>query len=142
MKFTCTTDINASRDKVVSTFLDPDKQHHFQDGFIGKELLTGTINTVGAKSKMIYKKLELIETIQINNLPDEFQGLYEHKHMINTMNVKFIPLNNHTTRYVSEVNYTKFNGFLIKTMVKFFPGMFKKQVQKWINQFKIYVENE
>ena len=142
MKFICTTDINAPRDKVVSIFLDPEKQHHFQDGFKAKELISGTTNTVGAKSKLIFKRLELIETIQIYNLPDEFQGLYEHKHTINTMNVKFIPLSNDTTRYVSEVHYTKFNGFVIKLLVKLFPGMFKKQVQKWINQFKIYVENE
>lgn len=142
MKFTCTTDINTTRDKVVAIFLDPEKQHHFQDGFISKDLLSGTINAVGSKSKMLYKKLELIETIQINNLPDEFQGLYEHKHTTNTMNVKFIPLANESTRYISEVHYTEFNGFVIKLLVKFFPGMFKKQVQKWMNQFKVYCESE
>lgn len=142
MRFTCTTDINAPRDRVVSIFLDPKKQHFFQDGFQSKVLLSGSTNSVGAQSKLIYKRLELIETIQINNLPDEFQGLYEHKHTTNTMNVKFIPLSHDTTRYVSEVHYTQFNGFVIKLLVKLFPGMFKKQVQKWINQFKLYVENE
>ena len=99
MRFTCSTDINAPRDQVVFIFLDPEKQHFFQDGFLSKELLSGSTNSVGAQSKLIYKRLELIETIEINNLPDEFQGLYEHKHTTNTMNVKFIPLNHATTRY-------------------------------------------
>lgn len=142
MRFTCSTAINAPRDQVVSIFLDPEKQHYFQDGFKRKVLLSGSTNSVGAQSKLIYKRLELIETIQINNLPDEFQGLYEHKHTTNTMNVKFTPLSQEATRYISEVHYTQFNGFAIKFLAKFFPGMFKKQVQKWIHQFKLYVENE
>ncbi|MFD2824771.1 SRPBCC family protein [Lacinutrix iliipiscaria] len=142
MKFTCSTDINAPRDKVVSIFLNPEKQHHFQDGFISKELLSGTLNTVGAQSKMTYKKLELLETIQINKLPNEFQGLYEHKHTTNTMNVKFIPLSDEKTRYVSEIHYIKFNGFIINLMVKLFPKLFKNQVNKWMFQFKRYVESE
>ena len=104
--------------------------------------LKGSINSVGSQSKLIYKRLELIKTIQINNLPDVFQGLYVHKYTTNTMNVKFIPLNRVNTRYVSEVHYTDFKGFLTQLLAKFFPGMFKKQVQKWIHQFKLYVENE
>ncbi|MBQ0788435.1 MAG: SRPBCC family protein [Oceanihabitans sp.] len=142
MKFTCTIDINAPRDKVVSAFLDPNKQQHFQDGFIRKEFLSGKINEVDAKSKLIYKKLELIETIQLNSLPDAFKGLYEHKHTTNTMHVTFIALNPETTRYISEIDYIKLNGFLIKMMMKLFPGMFRKQVDKWMRQFKIYIENE
>lgn len=141
MKFTSTIDIQAPRDKVVEIFLDPDKQKHFQDGFISKTLLNGKQNTVGAKSKMLYKRLELMETIQVNNLPDEFQGLYEHKHTTNTMNVKFIPLNSDSTRYISEVHYTSLNGFVVKIMAKLFPSMFKKQVEKWMTQFKNYVES-
>ena len=140
MKFTCTIDINAPRDKVVSVFLDPEKQKHFQDGFIRKELLSGEINQVGTKSKLHYKRLELIETIQVNNLPDTFQGLYEHKHTTNTMHVTFTSVNAETTRYISEINYTKLNGFLIKAIMKLFPSMFKKQVEKWMIQFKNYVE--
>ena len=142
MKFTCSIDINAPRSKVVSVFLDASKQHHFQDGFIRKELLIGKINEVGTKSKLIYKKLELIETIQLNNLPDTFKGLYEHKHTTNTMHVTFTSLTPETTRYISEIDYIKLNGFIIKMMMKLFPGMFKNQVDTWMRQFKTYIENE
>jgi hypothetical protein len=140
MKFTCTIDINVPRDKVVAVFLDPTQQQYFQDGFIRKEVLSGKMHQVGTKSKLLYKKLELIETIQMNNLPEAFQGLYEHKHTTNTMHVTFIALNNETTRYVSEIEYIKLNGFMVNTLFKLFPGMFKKQVEKWMLQFKIYIE--
>lgn len=98
MKFICSIDIKASRDKVVDAFIDVDKQHLFQDGFISKKLISGSNNNVGAKSKLTYKRLVLIETVLKNNLPDEFEGLYEHKHTTNTMNVTFKQLGNNVTR--------------------------------------------
>ena len=142
MKFTCTVEINAPLDLVAQIFEDPEQQKHFQDGFLSKELLSGTPGDIGAKSRLVYKRLELIETIIENNLPHDFKALYEHKHTTNTMAVNFTVLDYQTTRYSSEIEYTKFNGFVVNVMVKLFPSLFKKQVQKWMNQFKIYVESQ
>ncbi|MEX0288264.1 MAG: hypothetical protein AB3N14_04065 [Flavobacteriaceae bacterium] len=111
-----------------------------QDGFQSKELLEGGAWEVGSKSKMNYKNLELIETILINKLPQEFIGLYEHKHMVNTMYCKFTALDDNLTQLDQEIHYTQFNGFIPKVMAKLFPGMFKRQVQKWLDQFKTVVE--
>ena len=141
MKFSCTIDIDAPIDHVVSVFKNPDNLKHFQDGFISKELLSGTEGEKGAVSKMTYEKLELQETILISNLPEEFLALYEHKHMTNTMSVSFVELSDSKTRYSSEIEYTKFNGLFIKVIAKLFPGMFKKQVYKWMEQFKSYTES-
>lgn len=58
------------------------------------------------------------------------------------MYVTFTSINAETTRYASEIDYIKLNGFIIKMMMKLFPGMFRKQVDKWMRQFKIYIENE
>ncbi len=140
MKFTCSIDINANIDRVQSVFLDSSTLQQYQDGFRSKTLISGTEGLKGAKSKMVYEKLELVETILTNNLPDEFLALYEHKHMTNTMKVILIPVENDRTRYVTEIEYTKFNGFVIKVIAKLFPSMFKKQVQKWLEQFKNYIE--
>lgn len=90
---------------------------------------------------MLYRKLELKETIITSNLPEEFKALYEHKHMTNTMKVSFESLSENQTRYTSEIEYTKFNGFIANTMAKLFPGLFKKQVYKWMKQFKEYTES-
>jgi len=142
MKFTCTTVIDAPVSKVVTLYTDPESMKESQDGFIRKENLEGPPWEVGSKSRIIYEKLELVETILISDLPAEFKALYEHKHMVNTMYCKFTALDNATTRFDQEIHYTKFIGFIPKLMARLFPGLFKKQVQKWLDKFKIFVEKE
>jgi uncharacterized membrane protein len=142
MKFKCTIDINKPVEKVVDIFLNPDSLQYTQDGFKSKELISGSLGKEGSKSKLIYEKLELIETILKNDLPDEFLGLYEHKHTTNTMKVWFEALSENSTRYHSEIEYTKFNGVIINILVKLFPSMFKKQVLKWMVKFKDYAEKQ
>ena len=112
-----------------------------QDRFISKELLVGKARETAAKSRMLYKKLELTETILINELPSEFKALYEHKHMVNTMHCSFTSTKD-ARQLDQEIHYTKFNGFVPKVMAKLFPGIFKKQLQKWLDQFKEVVERQ
>ncbi|OUR91040.1 hypothetical protein A9Q87_11220 [Flavobacteriales bacterium 34_180_T64] len=142
MKFTCSVNIKAPLNLVTQIFEDPEQQKHFQDGFISKIHISGNKGNKGAVSQLNYKKLELIETIIENNLPNEFRALYEHKHTTNTMYVKFIPIDDYNTQYFTEIEYTKFNGFIINILVTIAPSLFKKQVQKWLNQFKLYVESQ
>jgi hypothetical protein len=54
----------------------------------------------------------------------------------------FTSLGANETRYDAEIHYTKFKGFVVKVMVFLFPSFFKKQVQKWLNNFKIFVEKQ
>jgi len=49
-------------------------------------------------------------------------------------------LPNGYTRYEAEVEYTKISNFMVKIMSWLMPGMFKKQVMKWMVQFKNFVE--
>ena len=140
MKFTCTTLVNRPILVVVDHFQNPETMKHCQDGFIEIVHTDGEKGKAGSKAKLVYKKFDLLETIIKNDLPNEFIGLYEHKHMTNTMKVNFEAINDNSTKYISEIEYTQFNGFAIKTMAKLFPGMFRKQVQKWMDKFKVYVE--
>lgn len=142
MKFKCSVTINQHIDKVIEIFSNSNNLHHFQEGFKSKEHLSGIPGQKGSTAKMTYEKLELIETIIQNNLPEEFIALYEHKHMTNTMKVNFVQLEPNKTQYISEIEYTKFNGLLIKIIANLFPGMFKKQVIKWMNLFKAYAEKQ
>ena len=146
MKFKCSIDINLPREKVVELYNNPDNLGHWQDGFVEMEQLSGTSGEVGAKSKMIYevgnRQMEITETILVSNLPEEFTGRYEHIHMVNTMKNTFTALNENQTRWEADVEYTKFNGFVPKLMAFLFPGIFKKQVQKWLYQFKAFAESE
>lgn len=144
MKFSCSVDINQSLDKVVELFRDENNFKEWQDGFESIEHISGNKGEQGAKSKIIYnnrgRKMELIETIQVNKLPEEFSGLYEAKEMVNTMTSRFTSLGGNKTRYESEIEYISFHGFIPKMMAFLMPGLFKKQVQKWMDQFRDFVE--
>jgi hypothetical protein len=108
------------------------------------EHLSGERNAVGTKPRIIIEgkqRIELTETIISNNLPEEKIGLYEHIHMINTQASRFLAVDKNNTEYTSEVEYTKFIGLMITIMAKIFPGQFKKQSQKWMENFKVFVES-
>ena len=145
MKFTCSVNIHCSIEKVVDLFKDPRYLKDYQDGFIRKELISGIEGEVGSVAKMYYKngKQEMIitETILVSNLPEEFIGSYHHKHMDNTMRCNFKIIGDNHTLYISSIEYTAFRGFMPKILAFLFPGMFKKQVQKWLNNFKEFAEN-
>ena len=144
MNFTCSVEIKKPINEVVALFDNPENLSEWQDGFIRMETISGTPGEVGSKSRMLYKMgkgtMELIETILVNDLPNELKGQYEHKHMDNTMSNRFTTLPNGDTLYEAEIHYTAFKGFIVKVMKTLFPGMFKKQVQKWLNQFRDFCE--
>ena len=142
MKFTCSIDINADLNTIQAAFFNTEDMKHYQDGFQSKTLISGTDGEKGAKSKLVFNKLELIETIMANNLPEEFLALYEHKHTTNTMKASFTTLADNKIRYTAIVEYTKLNGFIINLIAKVYPSMFKKQIDNWLKQFKIHVENK
>lgn len=145
MKYTVSILINAPLEKVVALWEDPAYFHQWQDGFESITHLEGIPNTKGAKSKIVLddkRRIELIETIITNNLPIEKTALYEHIHMTNTQTSRFEAQGAHQTRYTSEVVYLQFNGLMIKLMAKLFPGKFKGQSEKWMQQFKNFVEKK
>ncbi len=145
MKFSGHIDIEKPRELVVELFQDPDNLAKWQDGFQKIEHISGEKGARGSVSMLYYvmnkRPLELKETILNNNLPDSFEAFYEHIHMDNTMRCSFIELSEKSTRYSYEFEYTRFSGFMPKMMALFFPGMFKKQGEKWISQFKKFVES-
>lgn len=146
MKYTCSVEINSPIGTVVDLWADENKFKEWQDGFVKIDHVSGEPGSIGSKSTIYLeqgkRKMELLETIHVNNLPDEKTALYEHIHMTNTQTTRFRSIDDGKTQYISEVEYTQFNGFVPKLMAKFFPGMFKKQSQKWMDQFKNFAENQ
>ena len=144
MKYICTVNINLPISKVVDLWGNELFFKNWQDGFKSIKLISGVQNSIGSKSKIVLhdkRKIELMETILSCNLPDSKVALYEHMHMTNTQTSRFISIDENTTEYISEVEYTKFNGILIKLIAKLFPNKFKAQSQKWMNQFKSFAES-
>ena len=142
MKFRCTIIIDKPINRVVELFEDQETLKHTQKGLLCIEHISGNKGEAGAKSKLVYKKFDLLETIIHNKLPDEFSASYEHNHMTNTMTSKFEVINKNETGFTTDIEYTKFNGFMINLMVKVFPSLFKKQVDKWLTKFKAFAESQ
>jgi hypothetical protein len=145
MKFTCSVEIDLPVKKVVELFDNTENLIEWQDGFINFEPISGTPGEAGSKAKMVYmirdQEMEILETIKVKNLPEEMTCVYEHIHMVNTMTTRFKEISPNKTKYEAEIEYTKFIGFVPKLMAFLMPGVFKKQTQKWLNQFKAFAES-
>lgn len=148
MRFQGSVEIRKPIDLVTRLFANPDNLRHYQDGFIRKELLSGNMGEDGAKSKLVYRmgkserQMELIETVIANQLPDKFVAKYEHPMMDNTLNCRFVPIGDDSTRYEIEVEYTRFGGWMPRLMAFLFPKMFTKQGKEWMQNFKTFVESQ
>ena len=146
MKYKGSIEIKKPQHQVVELFLDSSSLKEYQDGFLRKVLIDGSPGRTGAVSNMYYtfgkSEMELQETIIANNLPDLFEAKYHHKHMDNTMKCKFIAIDEKTTRYEYEYEYTRVSWVVPKLMAILFPSMYRKQGEKWIRQFKEFVEKQ
>lgn len=139
-------EINKPIEVVTKLFADPNSPKEYQDGFVSKELLSGNEGQKGAISKMYYKygnrDMILTETIIYNNLPSSFEANYHHKHMDNSMKCSFIETGPDKTRYDYEFEYTRISWLMPKLMAILFPGIYRKQGEKWMKQFKEFVERQ
>lgn len=146
MKFKGSVEIAKPRAEVVKYFADPKYLGEYQDGFVSKEHISGEAGQNEAVSKMLYKyrsqDMELTETIIANKLPAFFEAHYHHKHMDNFMRCTFISIDDERTRYEYEFEYTRINWIMPKLMAILFPGMYRKQGEKWMTQFKEFVERQ
>lgn len=143
MKYTCYVDIDQPIDKVVELFDNPDNMRHWQEGLLSYEHLEGKPGQPGAKARLQYKmgkrEVEMIETIIERDLPSVFSATYEANGVMNIQKNYFEPLDDKATRWKSESEF-QLSGFM-KLMGWFMPGAFKKQSQKYMDQFKAFAES-
>lgn len=144
MKFSCSVEINLSKQKVAQLFIDDNNLKHWQDGFQSITLLSGEKSKTGATYLIKYdngkRAFDLKETILVYNMPHKLLGKYEHKRMTNTMENIFETIHENQTRWTANLDYIEVKGAM-KIFAWLFPSMFKKQTQKWLNQFKTFAEN-
>ncbi|MEM9548983.1 MAG: SRPBCC family protein [Bacteroidota bacterium] len=139
MKYTCTIEIPLHRKECVKMWMDEAKFPEWQEGFKHRKWLQGEPNNTHSKSEILFvqgkRTLELEERILDNSLPDYILGEYVHKHMTNTQKTTFEMVSPSITLIRSDVEYTAFRGFMPKLLARLFPGMFKNQSQKWLDNF-------
>ena len=143
MKYSSEVIINRPVQKVVDLFDNPNNLKYWQPGLQSFEHISGEPGKPGAKSRIKYKMgkrdIEMIETIKVRNLPDEFSGTYEAKGVWNEVKNHFIPIDANTTKYISETEF-KLSGFM-KLIAWLMPGTFRKQTEKFMKDFKTFAEN-
>lgn len=144
MKYSVEIVINKPIDTVIELFDNPENLSKWMEGLLSFEPISGTPGQPGAKSKLRFKtpngELEMIETITVRNLPDEFSGLYEAKGVVNPVTNRFIKLSESETKMITETEF-KFSG-LMRVIGFVMANTFKKQSQKYLEDFKKFVEAE
>ena len=130
--------------KTVELFDNPDNLKHWMPGLLSFEHLSGTPGQTGAKSKLKFnmngREVEMIETITLRNLPQEFSGTYEAKGVFNIVKNHFIQKGESQCLYVSETEF-RFSGFM-KIIGFLMPGAFKKTSQQYLEKFKAFAESQ
>ncbi len=144
MKYCCELIIALPRQRVIELFDNSDNLSKWQPGLESFTPISGTPGEVGAKSELVYqmgkRRIEMVETITVRNLPDEFAGTYEAKGVFNTVHNTFIDQGD-STLWRSD-NVFELHGIFMKLMGWLMPGAFKKQTVTIMNQFKEFAEQE
>lgn len=144
MKYKVEVVIHLPREKMIEMFDNPDNLSKWQPTFLGIEHVEGIKRTAGAKSSLRYKQgngeMEMIETILVYNLPDEYSCTYEANGVLN-INKNFFYAVGNETRWVTETEFL-FTSLPMKLMGMFLPFMFRSQTKQMMQNFKKFVETE
>ena len=134
--------IDLPRARVIELFDSIDNLKHWQPGLQAIDHISGTPGEVGAKSQLHFlmgkRRVEMVETITVKNLPDEFTGTYEAKGVFNEVKNTFIDEGD-KTRWISE-NVFEFSG-IMRLVGLFFKSSFPKQSYKYQEHFKDFAEH-
>ena len=83
MRYETEVFINLPRDRVIELFDSFENLAKWQEGLLSHEHISGEPGQPGAKTKLLYqmgsRRTEMIETILVRDLPDEFSGTYDAK---------------------------------------------------------------
>ncbi|MCZ6837430.1 MAG: SRPBCC family protein [Planctomycetota bacterium] len=142
--YTVSIDIDLPRDLVIELFDNEANLVKWQTGLQSFERLSGEPGQPGATSKLVFlngkREFELIETVTANNLPDSMEGTYEWSGGGNTLQNRFIELNENHTRWESTCQY-HFKGIMLRLMGLLASGFFRKQNLKFMRNFKAFAEH-
>ena len=145
MKYTCTIDLLVPREKVVMLFDDAANLKRWQSNLRSFERLDGLPGQVGARSKLVYKngkrEMTMTETITVRELPDRFAGTYEMPGAWYAVENRFVVVDATHTRWIADVEF-RMDSLMMKLLYMVVPGMFRKQTDKMMKQFKEFAESQ
>ncbi len=137
-------DITLPRAKVVELFDNPDNWPKWQERLVSWEALEGTPGEKGGKRKLFHKigrrEIEMVETIESKNLPEEMTCLYTPTGAWNRVIYRFAESGPSETRWEFETEF-RCTGVL-RIMAFLMPGMFRKASLKDMTNFKRFAESQ
>lgn len=142
MKHTLETTINKPIDEVISFFLDPGNYPLWMEGLQEHKVISGKAGEKGAESTFTFdmkgRTMEMKETVLESSLPERYQVQYDAPGMVNKVGFIFSFIDGETTKIIND-NEFEFSGFM-KVISVFMGGAFKKQSQKYLDDFKAAAE--
>ena len=144
MKYTLEIDLDLPRERVIELFDDPDNLPKWQPGLISFEHASGEPGQPGAKTRLKYvfgkREIDMAETIEARNLPDEFTAIYEAKGAWNRVENRFVETGPSQAKWIFDTEFRC--GGMLKVMAFFMPGMFKRSSIKDMQRFKAFAESQ
>ncbi|MEM8591475.1 MAG: SRPBCC family protein [Pseudomonadota bacterium] len=143
MKYELNVKIDRPREAVVAIFLDPEKLRDWQPEVTRRDHVAGPLpvglGTQYSQSvKMGRREMEMTDTVSIFDPPGHFAAVYEAAGVWNQVENWFEEEGSRTHwRLTSEFQC---KGMMMRLMIRFFPGMFRKQTQQFMDRFKAFAE--
>lgn len=141
MEYTTEIVIKLPREKVIELFDSAENLKHWQPGLLAIDHFSGNPGEVGSKSQLHFlmgkRRIEMVETITVNDLPDEFSATYETKGVYNEVK-NYFKDEGDKTRWISK-HVFKFSGFM-KIIGFLFKKSFPKQSYAFQENFKEFAE--
>jgi len=144
MKYSNEMMIDLPVDRVVELFDNPENLKKWQPGLIDYQPLSGIPGEPGAKSRLKFqtqkRRVEMIETVELKNLPDEFSATYEAKGIFNRQWNSFRPAGPGRTRWIIETEF-RFDSWGMNVFAWLLPGAFRNQTYQYMELFKAFAED-
>jgi uncharacterized membrane protein len=143
MRYSEEIDIALPRDEVVRLFTDQANLPKWQKGLQSVELLSGEEGQVGARTRLVFltgrRRMEMIETITHNALPEELHAVYDAKGVHNVCENYLTEVAPDRTRWVTP-NVFEFSGPM-RVIGVLFGRSFPKETRAQMRRFKEFAEH-
>ena len=143
MKYACEIDIALPRDRVVELFDNPDNLKFWLDGLVSFVHRSGERGHPGAVSDIVFqmgkRRVAMVETIEVRDLPREFTGIYTTDGLWNR-SAHYLSENPDGTTHWLQENEFRSDKLMMKLMTALLPVMFRRQTATQMRAFKAFAE--
>lgn len=131
-------------DSVAAVFSDRHQIADWQRGFERMVEKEGRPGAKGSTAELTYnnrgRKMKMTETITDNGLPHHFHGCYDMPGIHNVQRNFFEDIGGGRTLWRSSTEF-QFDSLGMRLMGALMPGMFRKTSQRFMEDFKDWIEN-